>query len=96
MDSEPYGLSWPVIQLLNYLKQIEGDLNKDDPFKQLETVRAIIRAYRYKDLEWNRGLVTYWVKGRQLCQPRPFSWDEMDQVNGSNAKGKSFWVEGAS
>ncbi|CAI7614866.1 unnamed protein product [Penicillium pancosmium] len=96
IDSEPYGLSWPVIQRLNCLKQMEQDLSKRDQYRQLDTVRAIIRAYRYKDLQWNRGLVTYWVKDRQLCQPRPFSWDEMDQVKENYTKGESFWIEGAS
>lgn len=53
-----------------------------------------MRAYRYHELEWNDGLVTYWVKDRQLCQPRPFNWDEVDQLKEKYAQGTSFWIEG--
>ncbi|KAJ5589939.1 hypothetical protein N7450_003911, partial [Penicillium hetheringtonii] len=94
IDSEPFGLTWPVIQRLRVLKDIEEDLSKEDPYDQLLTVRSIMRAYRYHELEWNDGLVTYWVKDRQLCQPRPFNWDEVDQLKEKYAQGTSFWIEG--
>lgn len=51
-------------------------------------------AYRSKSLPWAIGLVTYWAKGKQLCQPRPFDWDEFEAINTANEDHKSFWVEG--
>lgn len=53
-------------------------------------------AYRQHKLEWNDGLVTYWVEDRQLCEPRPFDWDELDQIKEKHAKNTSIWIEGAS
>ncbi|KAJ5102764.1 hypothetical protein N7532_003293 [Penicillium argentinense] len=91
---EPAGLSWDVIQRINCLKSMEEDLQKEDPYDQRQTVRALMMAYRTKKLDWNPGLVTYWVKDRQISQPRLFNWDEFDQIKWKYAKDIAIWVEG--
>ncbi|KAJ5640183.1 uncharacterized protein N7484_008045, partial [Penicillium longicatenatum] len=40
------------------------------------------------------GLVTYWSHGDQLCQPRPFNWEEFDAINDAHEGYVGFWVEG--
>lgn len=65
-----------------------------DPQQKLVTIMALLDAYNTKKLEWTPGLVTYWQKGRQLCQPRPFDWDEYEAVQRENGDMWSFWVEG--
>ncbi|KAJ5088574.1 hypothetical protein N7456_012190 [Penicillium angulare] len=90
---EPEGLSWDVVQRINTLKALRKGLRRSDPNKQLSNVKAILAAYRTKSLEWT-GLVTYWSKGVQLSQPRPFDWDEHDVINMHHKADKSFWVEG--
>ena len=75
------------------LRKVESFLQEDDPDKQLPNVKAILSAYRNKTLDWNK-LVTYWSKGKQLCQPRRFDWDEFEVVNATHGIDKGFWVEG--
>lgn len=66
---------------------------KGDKDDQLANVHAILEAYASKRLEWN-GLVTYWWRGNQLCQPRRFDWDELEAI-ASHCEGKGgFWCEG--
>ncbi|KAJ5290890.1 hypothetical protein N7478_000141 [Penicillium angulare] len=40
------------------------------------------------------GLVTYWSRGTQISQPRPFDWDECLAINNHHNGTTSFWVEG--
>jgi hypothetical protein len=95
--NEPPGLSWNVYQRINCLQLIgEGLVAKGDPEEKVPTVQALLRAYRNKELDWNPGLVTYWRKGEQLCQPRPFNWDEYEAIVDAKGDCWSFWVEGVS
>ncbi|CAG7921869.1 unnamed protein product [Penicillium olsonii] len=94
-------LSFDVIQRLHTLEAIKTDLEESrkkskssDASRQLLNINAILEAYRSKKLDWNDGLVTYWAKGVQICQPRNFDWDEFEIINSKyNHKG-AFWTEG--
>ena len=91
---EPAGLTWPVVQRLNTLKGIlEHILSENDQYEVVGNVTNIMAAYRSGKLSWNPGLVTYWSKGVQLCQPRPFRWDEFNLINAEHQGHKGFWVE---
>ncbi|KAJ5407686.1 hypothetical protein N7509_001569, partial [Penicillium cosmopolitanum] len=86
-------LSWKVIERVTVLKDLEGCLQKEDQYEQLSNVQAILKAYRSRALDWT-GLVTYWSKGVQLCEPRLFDWDEFEAINQKHDGYKDFWVEG--
>lgn len=73
-----------------------GLVKQGDPQEKLCTIVALMGAYNSKTLGWNPGLVTYWQKGKQLCHPRPFDWDEYEAVQRANGDIWSFWVEGVS
>ncbi|KAJ5113362.1 hypothetical protein N7456_001896 [Penicillium angulare] len=88
------GKSFEVAQSLDNLLFIKKSLEKKDTYKQLSNVRALIKAYKSGKLDWYPGLVTYWSHGKQLCQPRPFSWKEFYLVNRKHDGWESFWVEG--
>ena len=92
--SEPRGLSLQVVQRLDSLKRIEKDLEKEDKYGQLVNVQAVMHAYRSAQLGWNPRLVTYWTDGRQICQPRPFSWDEFHEIKAQVKNDKCWWIEG--
>lgn len=95
MISEEPGLPWLVVIRLNSLKAIDKDLlNNGDPYEQLENVQAIIDAYRSGELEWDQGLVTFWSKGEQLCEPKEFDLEDFKAVNKEYDGKKGFWVEG--
>ncbi|KAJ5933579.1 hypothetical protein N7454_005908 [Penicillium verhagenii] len=91
----PEGLSWDVIQRIHTLNLIGHEkVRLNDPNEHVETIRQIQHAYRHKALDWTPGLVTYWRKGKQLCKPRPFKWDEYEAVCRTRNDVHSFWVEG--
>ncbi|KAJ5371644.1 hypothetical protein N7517_003650 [Penicillium concentricum] len=95
MAREASGLSWPVVQRLKTLDSMSKWLDsKDDEYKQAPNVTSLIEAYRSGKLKWNDGLVTYWSKGVQLSQPRPFKWNEYNFISAEHHGQKSFWVEG--
>ncbi|KAJ5998579.1 hypothetical protein N7451_006389 [Penicillium sp. IBT 35674x] len=94
-EREAEGLSWNVIKRIQHLRMIGRSLySQGDPQEKLVTIMALLDAYNTKTLEWTPGLVTYWQKGRQLCQPRPFDWDEYEAVQREIGDIWSFWVEG--
>lgn len=94
---EPKGLSWAVIQRIDTLKLAQTHLREQgDRYDQLKNLEAILTAYRRRKLDWNDDLVTYWSYGKQLCQPRPFRWDEFEAINSAHQGTKSFWTEGVS
>jgi hypothetical protein len=96
MDVYPK-LSWPVVQRLEVLaKTLEWLVKEDekDEYQQVDNVKAIIKAYKDKTLDWNPELVTYWSKGAQLCEPRPFKMDEFMHINVKYEGHTGFWVEG--
>ncbi|CAG8902680.1 unnamed protein product [Penicillium egyptiacum] len=95
MALEPVGLSWPVVQRLDTLKKmLEWLHSENDEYDLVGNVTNIMAAYRSGQLRWNPGLVTYWSKGVQLCQPRPFRWDEFDFINAKHEGHTGFSVEG--
>lgn len=67
---------------------------RGDPNDQLQNVKAILAEYREKRLQWTKRLVTYWSKGKKLCEPRRFDWDEFEAINAKHDGHQSFWVEG--
>lgn len=92
------GLSMDVIRRLHDLKHMEKQLETrgKDPCGMLPNIRALITAYRTKQLEWTPGLVTYWSKGDRICQPRPFHYEEFLEINQAHDGHTDFWVEGVS
>ncbi|KAJ6131832.1 hypothetical protein N7471_007047 [Penicillium samsonianum] len=93
-ESEPGNHSLDVLRRLEILRNMEVELQSSDNFNQLPNVRALLQAYRGGMLHWNIGLVTYWFEGVQLCQPRPFSWDEFEVLNTHHSGKTGFWMEG--
>lgn len=94
--SEPGNHSLAVLKRLKVLRTIEVELQSSDNFNQLPNVRALLQAYREGRLHWNLGLVTYWFEGVQLCEPRPFRWDEFEVLNAHHSGKTGFWMEGVS
>ncbi|KAJ5285781.1 hypothetical protein N7524_001087 [Penicillium chrysogenum] len=91
------GLSWDTIERVHTLEAMRTDLaNTTDPNEQLPNIDALLRAYKAGALEWNTGLFTYWSRGVQICQPRPFNWDEFEAINAHYNGVKGFWTEGVS
>lgn len=91
------GVSWEVAQRLKTLKGIEEFVKGDgDKFNMMSNVLAIRKAYLSGDLQWNKGLVTYWSNGNKLAEPRPFMWNEFLELNRAHNGDKGFWVEGVS
>lgn len=89
------GLSWDTIERVHTLEAMKTDLaNTTDPNEQLPNIDALLRAYKAGALEWNTGLFTYWSRGVQICQPRPFNWDEFEAINAHYNGVKGFWTEG--
>ncbi|KAJ6109401.1 hypothetical protein N7486_001636 [Penicillium sp. IBT 16267x] len=88
--SRPY-----VAQRLHSLYRILKDLTENgDDVEQIPNAKAIIAAYESGELEWfDDNRVTYWHKGKQICEPK--EWDTDDFVKAARkANGKGFWVEG--
>jgi hypothetical protein len=94
MNEEAEHLTWNVVQRLDDLENIRTWLEKSDDDEQIPNVDAIMNAYTRGDLEWHAGLVTYWSNGEQLCQPRPFKWDEFQAIGAKHKDHIGFWVEG--
>lgn len=95
-ESEPGNHSLDVLRRLEVLRNIEFQLQTSDNYNQLPNVIALLQAYRGGLLHWNIGLVTYWFEGVQLCEPRPFSWDEFEVLNSHYSGKRGFWMEGVS
>ncbi|KAJ5589088.1 hypothetical protein N7537_011766 [Penicillium hordei] len=88
-------LSWETVQRVHELETMKTDLaSTTDDYEQLPNIGALLEAYTSGELHWNTGLVTYWWKGAQVSQPRPFDWDEFEAINSHHQGYKGFWVEG--
>jgi hypothetical protein len=88
-------LSWDTIERVHMLEAMKTDLaNTTDKYEQLSNIDAILKAYKACELVWHTGLVTYWLRGVQICQPRPFDWDEFEAINAHYRGDKGFWTEG--
>ncbi|OQE30801.1 hypothetical protein PENFLA_c002G03843 [Penicillium flavigenum] len=91
------GLSWDTIERVHTLEAMKTELaNTTDKYEQLPNIDALLNAYKAGNLEWHTGLVTYWSRGIQICQPRPFDWDEFEAINTHYKGDKGFWTEGIS
>lgn len=65
-----------------------------DEHEVLPNIRAVIEAYRSRQLDWNPGLIiTYWSNGVQLWQPRQFDRDELMAINTEHEGHKGIWTE---
>ncbi|KAJ5761969.1 uncharacterized protein N7511_005351 [Penicillium nucicola] len=94
-SSEDEGLDDEVKDRLHYLELVLKDLEeKSVKHKQIPNIKAIMEAYRQRQLDWDGMLVTYWSNGDQLCQPRPFDWDEFETINKAHNGKEGFWTEG--
>lgn len=69
---------------------------KGDEFNYIPTVDAVMQAYRNKMLDWNLGLVTYWLDGRQICEPRLHDLGVLSILTEDPRYKKGVWVEGVS
>lgn len=88
-------LSWETVRRVHELEMMKTDLaSTTDDSEQLPNIDALLEAYKSGDLDCNTGLVTYWLKGAQISQPRPFDWDEFEAINSHHQACKGFWVEG--
>ncbi|KAJ5957464.1 hypothetical protein N7501_011743 [Penicillium viridicatum] len=88
-------LSWETVQRVHQLETMKTDLaNTTDDYEQLPNIEALLEAYKSGELVWNTGLVTYWLKGARISQPRPFDWDEIEAINSHHQGYKGFWAEG--
>ncbi|KAJ5107863.1 hypothetical protein N7456_004538 [Penicillium angulare] len=95
MSSEP-GLDWVVVKRLKSLERIKTWLNAQrDDRGETPNVIAIMAAYRSGALKYSQGLVTYWSRGKQISQPRPFNWTELALISERYDGHKGgLWVEG--
>jgi hypothetical protein len=92
-------LSWETIQRVHELESMKADITRDgDKVEQLPNIDALLKVYKSGELAWytHTGLVTYWSRGAQICQPRPFDWDEFEAINSALTGDKGFWTEGVS
>ncbi|KAJ5084120.1 hypothetical protein NUU61_008699 [Penicillium alfredii] len=95
LTAEPEIQDENVAQRLHWLKFTEAELVKDgDKGEHLPNVRALIKAYRSGKLAWDETKVTYWSKGKQLCEPQEFDVEGFKKINLANNGHKGFWVEG--
>ncbi|KAJ5241840.1 uncharacterized protein N7469_000167 [Penicillium citrinum] len=91
---EPKGLDDRVYKRIKTLKQTRAHLvEHGDENHQIQNIDKILDAYRSRKIKWT-GLVTYWSEGVQLCEPRPFHWDEFEAINAAHSGQSAFWVEG--
>ncbi|KAJ5180205.1 hypothetical protein N7492_003415 [Penicillium capsulatum] len=95
IDTYP-GLDWNSTQRIGALKMLEDFLEKDgDPVEELPNVRALIEAYRSKELVFDGG-VTYWSGGEKVGEAKTFELKDFWRLNKGNTGEKGFWVEGVS
>lgn len=83
-----------VIQRIETLKEIDKWLEEGgDKSKLRGNVKAVIDAYKAKKLKWTPGLVTYWSKGVQVSEPRPWDIEENATIAMHFGGNEDFWVE---
>lgn len=87
------GLDWEVVQRLRDLKETKTELVKLGDHASVKNVEAVIEAYTSKSLKWHPHLVTYWLKGKQMCHPRPFDFDELDLIYKGLGDIQGLWTE---
>lgn len=83
-----------VIQRLKTLQEIDNWLEEGgDKYKLRGNVKAVTDAYKARKLKWNPGLVTYWSKGVQVSEPRPWDIEENAAIATRFGGDEDFWVE---
>ncbi|KAJ5658973.1 hypothetical protein N7507_005424 [Penicillium longicatenatum] len=93
MEKNP-GLDWMVVQRIETLQEIDSWLKEDgDKYRLRESVKAVTEAYKAKKLEWTPGLVTYWSRGIQVSEPRPWDIQENAAIAARFGGNTGFWVE---
>lgn len=99
--SEPKGLSWPVVQRLNTLKQMEAYFEAQESLNTVDrgclaNIRAIQKAYRSGELKWNGSRnITLWRKGCLIGGPLALSEEEfMRKMCGAYRTLDGLWAEG--
>ncbi|KAJ6141524.1 hypothetical protein N7470_009914 [Penicillium chermesinum] len=66
-----------------------------DKLKLTATIGAIVKAYQSGKLTWHEGMVTYWSRGKKICNgPKEFAWEDFDRYNRQYKGYEEFWVEG--
>jgi hypothetical protein len=66
----------------------------------IQRTTALIAAYKNGWLEWrDDGKVTYWYKGKQLCELKEYDSKEYDpeehrRIAGEQEDARGLWVEG--
>lgn len=92
----PPGLDLSVYFRLKQLQELRSDLKKaGDKHRLIKNIDGIIKAYESGELEWADGWVTYWSKGKMVCDgPREFTWDDFDYYCERYKKRQGIWVEG--
>lgn len=89
------GLDFLVIQRIKQLDEIAKWLTETkNPYEFLTIVKNVKQEYMNGTLQMNPGLVTYWSKGKRICEPRPYSDAEFTAISGEHDGSKAFWVEG--
>ena len=93
--NEPEGLGTKVYQRLDSLKKTYRyfeEISANHP--QLKNLRAVLEAYRSKKLEVRPNMMTYWAEGVQLCDYRPWDWDEFGEFADTHgAEEQKLWPE---
>ncbi|KAJ6084577.1 hypothetical protein N7486_011377 [Penicillium sp. IBT 16267x] len=88
------GLDWLVIQRIKTLQEIDDWLEEsEDKYKLRGNVKAVTDTYKSRKLTWTPGLVTYWSKGVQVSEPRPWNIDENAAIAKHFGGDEDFWVE---
>ncbi|KAJ6080030.1 hypothetical protein N7467_009783 [Penicillium canescens] len=95
--SEPAGLDLQTVERLVSLRAIEASLTESDDadvYGQLPNIRALMKAYRNKELMFIRGMITYWSKGVLIGPPEPFDHKRHEAFLAQYETHREFWVEG--
>ncbi|KAJ5747950.1 uncharacterized protein N7511_009646 [Penicillium nucicola] len=91
----PDGIDWETVQRLHSLKGMEDFFTENgDEDGQLANVRAIINAYKNKEIMFVRGMMSYWSKGEQVGAPEPWDHTRHEAITAQYGSHREFWVEG--
>ncbi|KAJ5364813.1 uncharacterized protein N7496_010526 [Penicillium cataractarum] len=91
------GLKWQTLLQIEELERAKQRFALErDRGNIVPSLEAIITAYESRQLDVypDERLVTYWHKGKQISQPRPFNWEEYHIIAaGCEGRVMSVWVE---
>ncbi|KAL1961821.1 hypothetical protein VTN77DRAFT_1033 [Rasamsonia byssochlamydoides] len=98
-EGEPKGLTKEVYERIQALKLIcasdpGGEAWRPHPEWVIKNAEAVLEACRSGRLQVKPGMVSYWFRGQQLCEPKPLDDDELTAVAAAhNGHTGEFWVE---